>query len=303
MGFGTNSRSVSRTIEYAYNDFNIYQIGKGLGKNYTAYQSSSNNWRNLFRADQSSAINGTDTGFVGYLQPKCLNGTWGFQDPIACSPITDFCSLTTNPQETFEDSIWEYTFFVPHDQASLIQLLGGPGKYVNRLDYLHESGLQDIGNEPSFLNCFLYHYAGRPALSAARIHNYIPSMFNATYGGLPGNDDSGAMGSFMALAMAGLFPNAGQNVYFITPPFFESVSFKSPLTGKTATIKNTNFDPSYNTIYIQSATLNGKAYTKNWIEHSFFLEGMTLELTLGANESSWGTQPADLPPSTGLGMQ
>ena len=108
LGFGTNSRSISRTVEYAYNDFCISEIGRGLGKNYTTYLSRSNDWTNIFKADQTSFINGTDTGFTGFFQPKFLNGTWGFQDPITCSPITDFCSLTTNPQETFEDSIWEY---------------------------------------------------------------------------------------------------------------------------------------------------------------------------------------------------
>ena len=99
--------------------------------------------------------------------------------------------------------------------------------------------------------------------------------------------------------MMGLFPNPGQDVYLITPPYFESVSVTSPLTGKTATIRNVNFDPSYQAVYIQSATLDGEAYTKNWIDHSFFMEGKELVLTLGRNESAWGTQVADLPPSLG----
>lgn len=70
------------------------------------------NWQNIFKADQTSFVNGTDTGFVGFFQPKYLNGTWGFQDPIACSPLTDFCSLTSNPSETFESSVWEYQLYV-----------------------------------------------------------------------------------------------------------------------------------------------------------------------------------------------
>ncbi len=97
----------------------------------------------------------------------------------------------------------------------------------------------------------------------------------------------------------GLFPNPGQNVYLIIPPFFESVSVTSPLTGKTAMIRNINFDPSYKNIYIQSATLNGEPYTKNWIDHSFFTEGKELVLTLGSTESAWGTKVEDLPPSLG----
>ncbi len=110
------------------------------------------------------------------------------------------------------------------------------------------------------------------------------------------------MGSFVAFSMLGLFPNPGQNVYLIIPPYFESVNVKSGQTGKTATIKNVNFDAAYKNIYIQNATLDGKPYTRNWIDHSFFLEGKELVLYLGANESSWGTGAGDLPPSLSTGM-
>jgi putative alpha-1,2-mannosidase len=110
LGFGTNSRSISRTLEYSYDDFCIATLAKDLGKedDYAKYTQRSMNWENLWKSDQTSAINGTDTGFVGFLQPKYLNGTWGSQDPILCGPLSGFCSLTSNPQETFEDSIWEY---------------------------------------------------------------------------------------------------------------------------------------------------------------------------------------------------
>lgn len=109
-GFGTNSRSISRTLEYSYNDFCLATLGDGLGKTevYNKYIARSANWQNLWRPDQTSLINGADTGFTGFFQPKYLNGTWGYQDPIACSALADFCSLTTNPSETFEASIWQY---------------------------------------------------------------------------------------------------------------------------------------------------------------------------------------------------
>ena len=258
----------------------------------------------MYKADQTSAMNPglaneTDTGFVGFLQPKYLNGTWGFQDPIFCSPLLNFTSCYLNPDghETYEGSSWLYTFYVPQDMASLITTLGGPATFVKRLDYFHESGLLYIGDEQGFLDVFLYHYAGRPAKSAERAHFYIPSQFNSSVNGIPGNDDSGAMGSFAALTMMGIFPNAGQDVYFITPPFFEEVSIRNKATGKTATIRNIGFDPDYEAIYIQSATLDGVSYTKNWIGHAFFRDGGVLELTLGRNESAWGTRVEDLPPS------
>ncbi|KAJ5391953.1 hypothetical protein N7509_007443 [Penicillium cosmopolitanum] len=299
LGFGTNSRSISRTVEYAYNDYCLSVVGQGIGKDdHTKYLSRAGNWRNIYKEDQTSFLeNGTDTGFTGFFQPKYMNGTWGFQDPIACSALASWCSLTSNPSETFESSIWEYLFYVPHDMANLIELVGGPDTFVKRLDYFHNSGLADIGNEPVFLTVYEYHYAGRPALSTKRAHNYIPRTFNASNNGLPGNDDSGAMGSFLAWSLMGLFPNPGQSVYLISPPFFEAVEITHPETNKTATIRNINFDSSYEKIFVQSATLNGKPYTKNWIDHAFFTEGMTLELTLGEAESDWGTRKEDLPPS------
>ncbi|KAI0006755.1 glycoside hydrolase family 92 protein [Xylariaceae sp. FL0662B] len=309
-GSGTMTRSVSRTLEYSYNDFAISQMAKirNNSVDLEKYIKSSENWKNLYKDDQTSKFDtGIDTGFVGFFQPKFLNKTWDYQDPLWCSNI-DFagtiCSLQNTAHETFESSIWEYGFFVPHNHGDLISLYGGPAEFVRRLDFLHDTNITYIGNEPAFLTgmygrVFQYHYAGRPALSARRSHFYIPRFFATTPEGLPGNDDSGAMGSFVAFSMMGLFPNPGQDVYLITPPFFESVNITSPYTGKTATIRNVNFDPTYDAIYIQSATLNGEKYTKNWIDHSFFTEGKELVLTLGRNESSWGTAVEDLPPSLG----
>lgn len=117
-GFGTMTRSISRTLEYSYNDFVISEMAAGLGGYETdvvKYQSRSLNWQNLFKSDQSSLLNGTgpDTGFVGFFQPKYLNETWGFQDPLKCSNIdtntTSVCSLQNTGSETFESSIWEYS--------------------------------------------------------------------------------------------------------------------------------------------------------------------------------------------------
>jgi putative alpha-1,2-mannosidase len=196
---------------------------------------------------------------------------------------------------------YSYLLLQTGDMATLITALGGPTTFVQRLDFFHTTKLSYIGDEQFFLPVFLYHYAGRPGLSSYRIHSLIPSQFQATPQGLPGNDDSGAMGSFAALSMMGIFPNAGQNVYFITPPFFKSVSITSKVTGKKATIKNINFDAGFENIYIQSARLDGRNWTRNWIDHDFFLRGGVLELTLGPKEGLWGTGANDLPPSLSTG--
>ncbi|KAF2995677.1 hypothetical protein E8E13_002696 [Curvularia kusanoi] len=309
-GFGTNSRSISRTLEYSYNDFNLATLARGLGKNTTTtYLQRATNWRNLFNPSTpshlpNSTTDNTTTPFTGFFQPKYANGTWGYQDPIACSPLdTIFCSLTSNPSETFESSTWEYTFFVPHDAATLISLLGGDSAFLRRLDYFFASGLADIGNEPVFLTVYMAHYAGRPALSAQRVHSYIPSSFNTSHDGLPGNDDSGAMASFTIFSMLGLFPNPGQNVYFITPPFFPEISVTNPVTGKTATVRVVEgFDRGHKNVFVQRAKLDGEVYAKSWIGHEFFTQGGVLELEVGEEESEWGTGVGDRPPSMGGGM-
>ncbi|KAH7413638.1 glycosyl hydrolase family 92-domain-containing protein [Phaeosphaeria sp. MPI-PUGE-AT-0046c] len=303
LGTGTATRSISRTVEYAYNDFVIATLARAINRpdDFQKYLQRSGNWKNMFKSDQRSSVAGLDTGFSGFLQPRYMNGTWGYQDPIFCSPLLDFtgCYLNPSGRETYEGPVWLYTFFAPGDMATLITTLGGKETFIKRLDWLHESGILYIGDEQAFLMLYLYHYVGRPGLSAERAHQYIPSQFNDTIAGIPGNDDSGSMGSFAALTMMGIFPNAGQDVYFITPPFFESISIRNGQTGKTATIKNVNFDKGYKNIYVQSAKLDGKEYTRNWLQHSFFLEGKTLELTLGPTESSWGTREEDVPPSLG----
>lgn len=187
--------------------------------------------------------------------------------------------------------------FTPHDMSTLIALFGGPEQFTSRLDFVHDREITYIGNEPSFLTVFQYHYAGRPGKSTSRAHFYIPRFFNPTPAGLPGNDDSGAMGSFVAMTMMGLFPNPGQDVYLITAPFFESVNITNPESGQVARVRTVNFDTSYQNIYIQSATLNGEPYSRNWLNHDFFTRGGELVLVLGRNESTWGTGDDDLPPS------
>jgi putative alpha-1,2-mannosidase len=156
-----------------------------------------------------------------------------------------------------------------------------------------------MGNEQPFQTIWLYHFAGRPGRSAMRLHQYILSQFNDSVPvGIPGNDDSGAMGAFVTLAMMGLYPNPGTNYYYITSPSFREIKITDGQTGAVATVRNVNFDGTYANIYIQNATLNGKQYTRSWITHYFSLEEGVLELTLGAIESTtWGTRKEDVPPS------
>lgn len=120
----------------------------------------------------------------------------------------ELCVLTRAPPCSLNAT----NSYVPQDQAGLIHFLGGPDRYVQRLDFLHESGLLDIGNEPSFLVVYLYHYAGRPGLSATRARSYVPSAFNASHSGLPGNDDSGAMNGLIPWRILKLYADVMEGV-------------------------------------------------------------------------------------------
>ncbi|KAF3761805.1 family 92 glycoside hydrolase [Cryphonectria parasitica EP155] len=302
-GTGRNTRSISRTVEYAYEDFTIALLAKALGKDadYRKYMQRSKNWRNLWNPEQSdSYVQGTQevkwSNFKGFLQPRLLDGTFTQHDTRLCSPVHEMhkCYLDTR-WGTYEGSPWLYSFYVPQDMASLIQAMGGKKPFVERLQYFHESGIIYMGNEQSFLPVFQFHYAGRPGLSSYWAHRYIPSLFNTTYGGIPGNDDC-AMGAFSGFAMMGFFPVAGQDVYLLTPPFFREVKIRAR-NGKWAVIRVLNFDPTYNAKYIQSAKLNGRPYSKSWITHDFFMKGGELEFVIGVGESSWGTKEDDYPPS------
>ncbi|KAI1132872.1 alpha-1,2-mannosidase-like protein [Nemania abortiva] len=309
-GVGPLSRSISRTVEYAYDDFAIALMARELGHktDEAKYLKQSHNWKNLWQAEREDRYRDKETGtmqgseFQGFLQPRFRNGSFAEQTVRLCSPVYEqhVCYFDTH-HSTYEGSPWLYSFYVPQDMASVIRLMGGPAQFVERLDYFHSSGINYMGNEPNFLPTFQFHYAGRPGRSAYWVHQYIPAQFNSSVAGIPGNDDC-AMGAFSAFAFMGFFPVAGQDVYLLTPPLFREVSIRTPDGKGWATLRNANFDPGYTDMYIQSAKLNGRPYTRNWITHEFFTKGGVLEFVLGSQESEWGTRDGDLPPSLSTGM-
>ncbi|KAK4100511.1 glycoside hydrolase family 92 protein [Parathielavia hyrcaniae] len=309
-GTGPDSRTVSRGVEYAYNDFCIALLAQKLGHAADAakYHQRSGNWRHYWSPDQadafqqdpssSSGATTTQSPFTGFMQPRLLNGSFRYQPPRACSPAQDMHSCYYDTRlATYEGSPWLYSFYAPQDMASLVALVGGPDAFAARLSFFHESGISYMGNEQGFLPVFQFHYAARPGLSSFFAHEYIPALFNASVNGIPGNDDC-AMGAFSAFAMMGFFPVAGQDVYLLTAPFFPGVRIKAKEEGRWAVIKAVGLDLGRRNKYIQRARLDGAEYTRNWITHDFFLKGGVLELWVGEEEGpTWGRAKEDLPPS------
>ncbi|KIJ52538.1 glycoside hydrolase family 92 protein [Sphaerobolus stellatus SS14] len=304
---GPDTRSASRLLEYSYNDFSIALIAKGLGRQdlFNQFVKASGDWANIWNP------NVTNTGFSGFIQPRNANGTFFLNptfdlnntfNPTHCSPVFghEDCFLFSTGGEFYEASSWEYSFYAPHDMAKLIKLMGGPQTFSARLDTLFSAGYHDIGDEPGFLPTFLYNYVGQPTKTVDRVQSILDQFFNTSINGLPGNDDSGAMGAYVVWTHLGFYPVAGQSTYLLCSPFFPEVTFQNQATGAISHVTAINFGGANK--YVQSATLNGKPYTKNWISHDLFEQGGTLELVLGPSKNSkWGTGPGDLPPSLSTG--
>ncbi|OCX52276.1 alpha-mannosidase [Mucilaginibacter sp. PPCGB 2223] len=301
LGYVSNRfvRAGNRTVEYAYNDYCLAVVADGLNRKGEArrFFKQADNWKNLWRPV-------TDHGATGFIMPKDAAGHW--IDSIICGESNGrITSIPYTPLAQdwpncvcwwcgffYEASSWEYSFYVPHNVAALIDACGGPDAFRQRLDTFFANGYYNVGNEPSFLSPNLYHWIGRPDLSSSRIKQIISVNYNSTRAGLPGNDDSGAMSSWLAFHMLGLYPNAGQSYYLINSPMVKQ-SVLHQTNGKD--FKIIAKDLSDNNQFIQAAFLNGKPYSRSWIEHQDIAGGGELVLQMGPKQTGWGA--AVTPPS------
>lgn len=286
-------RAGNRTVEYSYCDYAIALVAKGLGKEdlYRRYLKQSGNWKNLWRDGYEHA------GAKGFIMPRDGKGNWLDEIPFGKSeiqkPTFTYTPVTfEGPWYTpwwdmffYEASSWEYSLSIPHDVPGLIEKCGGPERFEARLDTFFDEGLFNVNNEPSFLSPCLYHWIGKPYRSSDRIRDIIAASYNDGPVGLPGNDDSGAMSSWLAFHLTGLYPNAGQDYYLINAPLLEETTFRLG-NGKTFTISAKGLSDKNK--YIQSATLNGNAYPYSAIRHEDIMTGGELILNMGKKHSGWG---------------
>jgi len=274
-----DERSGSRTVEYAYDDFAISELACGLGKPKEAalYAGRTHNFENLWDKDM------TALGFKGFLRPRNPDGTW------AAPYLT---VRGTWPDFMYEGDIWTYSLYAPQDMKKLIEMAGGREMFDNRMDFIFSRGHFDVTNEPGFLMPVLYNYAGRPDKSADIVHLLLEKAFTDSRAGIPGNDDSGAMSSWLIFQTLGIYPVAGQDVYLISTPSLPDASLMLG-NGKVLRIVAKNLDGSGLNRYVQSATLNGKPLLNSWFRHRDIKDGATLVFTLGSAPSAWGR---DVPP-------
>lgn len=280
------ARAGNRTVEYSLCDFAIHQVAKRLGKQDIAdrYLKQSESWKNLWRPDYEH------DGAKGFIMPRDADGNWldsipfghsKYQHPKYCyTPLTFEGPWYTPWWDMFfyEASAWEYSLSIPHDVTGLIEKCGGPEAFEKRLDTFFAKDYFNVNNEPSFLSPCLYHWIGRPDKSSDTILGIIEKNYNDSPSGLPGNDDSGAMSSWLIFNMAGIYPNAGHDYYLIHTPALKSTIFKLA-NGKSFTIKAEGLSPENR--YISEIYLNGKPYDSFFLKHSDLAAGGELKLMMG----------------------
>lgn len=282
--------SVSKTLEYAFDDWCIARVAERLGKKGDAerYDRRAQAYKNLF--DPST----------GFFRAR-MRGRW----------FTPFDPFEVNFNYT-EANAWQYAFCVPHDAAGHARLLGGWEAYGRRLDELFSAdsrlrgtdqpditgliGQYAHGNEPSHHVAWLYALAGRPGEAQRRVRQVLVDMYRDAPDGLVGNEDCGQMSAWYVLAAVGLYPVApGSGTWVIGAPLFPSatLSFES---GKRFRVLSEGL--SERNVFVRSATLDGKRWTKSYLDRADLLNGGELVLTMGPEPGpDWGTAPADRPPS------
>jgi predicted alpha-1,2-mannosidase len=305
----TYARSVSRTIEYALNDFAIAQIAKGEApSDVQKYLQRSTGWQKIWNKSVSSF------NFTGFLAPTYPNGTvqYNSQDGKTFSP--EHCGGCEWDAIAYEALPWEYSWTVPFDMQTLIKLMGGPNTTEARLDTMFVPGLKSSGvgpggingagttlfnpgNEPSFATPFLYNYLpGRQWKSVLRSRQTVDLYYGPNANGVPGNSDAGALDSWLLWNMIGLYPVVTQPVYLILAPWFSDLTMKAG--NGTLHITAKNLDVAKGSVYVQSVKVNGKDWKKNWVTHEDITVGnATIEFVLGTEQRSWDT--GETPPSPG----
>jgi len=291
IGSEDNGESVSKTLEYAFDDFCIARLARELGdiELATRFERRSQGWRHLLDPE---------TGFMRARR----NQRW----------VEPFDPYRVDNNYT-EANAWQYSMFVPHDLESLIETLGGDEAFVGRLDAVFEAdsrttgrdqaditgliGQYAHGNEPSHHMAWLYHYAGAPGRSAERVRQIRDGLYGAGPDGLSGNEDCGQMSSWYVFAAIGFYPvTPCADQYVLGVPLFERVRLNMD-SGRSFEIRTQGVSPA-GTAYVTEAKLNGQPLSRSFLQHAEIVRGGTLVLTLATEPSdTWGVPAKDRPPS------
>jgi len=260
---------VSRTLEYAYDDWTVSVMAKHFGTPAEVAEMTkrSNNWRNVLDPT------------TGFARGRHSDGSW--IEPFDPARKANFVT-EANP--------WQYTFFVPQDIPGLIAAVGGKDKFIAKLDGLFSNNLYEQGNEPSHHIAYLYDYAGAGYKAQHQLRAVLATYTDKT-DGLPGNDDAGQMSAWYVFSAIGFYPvTPGIPSYAIGSPLFSKVTIHLP-NGKDFVI-TANHQTAANE-YIQSQSLNGTSMEGFMLPHAEIVRGGKLNFDMGPApkqpESSPGT--------------
>jgi len=280
------SESVSKTLEYSYDDWCIAQVALRLNQpaDYIHFLKRSQSYKNVF--DPST----------GFMRPR-KNG----------NRLSPFDPKEVNNHFT-EGNSWQYSFFVPHDVDGLMALHGGDRKFEEKLDSLFLTGNKTSGreqadltgrigqyahgNEPSHHTAYLYNFAGKPQKTINKVHYILNEFYKNSPDGLIGNDDCGQMSAWYVLSAMGFYPVCpGSPEYMLGAPLFNSVKINLE-NGKSFLITRKGFEKENK---LNAVSLNGSESLRSAILHSQIVKGGELIFSFAKDSSQYGISSADRP--------
>jgi predicted alpha-1,2-mannosidase len=275
-----SSSSVSKTLEFAYDDWCISQLAKRVDDSvaYHNYSKRSENFKNVFNAG------------TGFMQPRLSDGSW--KNP--------FDPLDTHGQGFIEGNTWNYGLYVPHDIGTLIEMMGGSARITAHLDSLFTMKLDDKyienteditrdgiignyvhGNEPGHHIPYLYNWANAPWKTQEQVRMIMRTMYGPEEDGLCGNDDAGQMSAWYVFSTLGFYPVCpGSDQYALGSPLVQKASIHLE-NGKTFTIRTV--DQREENIYVEKVELNGSLLNRIHIHHNEIMNGGELTFYMSKN--------------------
>ncbi len=284
--------AASKTVEYAYDDWTIARTARAMGRADIAatFDKRAGNWRNSFD---------TRTGFV-----RARKADGQFRTPFDPTAINYGSDYT-------EGNAWQYSWFVPQDEAGLVRAMGGDQATVakldqmfdydnSKLDYSHAEDIVGLigqyihGNEPSHHVAYLYTYAGAPWRTQARLKQIVDSQYKPTADGLAGNDDLGQMSAWLVFTALGFYPvTPGSLEYVIGRPFVDRAVLNLA-NGKHFTIVADGLGDAHP--YVGALTLDGRPLPRAYLRHAELMAGGELRFTMVASPNKrWAVRPQDRP--------
>ena len=283
------SESVSKTLEYAYDDWTIAQMAKAMGEqeDYKTFIERSQNYINVF--DPTTK----------FMRGRFRN-TW----------FAPFDPYEVNFNYT-EANSWQYSFYVPQDITGFMNLLGGKDQLEKQLDNLFTAndktsgreqaditgliGQYAHGNEPSHHMAYLYNFVNKPYKTQEKTRQILTELYTNSPDGISGNEDCGQMSAWYIFSSLGFYPvTPGSNQYIIGSPLFDKATIHLE-DGKSFTVKAKN--NSLKNKYIKNVRLNNKAYPYSYIKHTDIVHGGDLVFEMTDRPTNWGTSD-DFIPST-----